>query len=150
MKTCKSFQLQQKRYEEIRRDWYINKGITNNTRLVSVSIEYASGFNLSEVQDADYSNVLNILNKNINGIEAEIIWPEWEKTLVEKALHEYQHRINKVNTNISPLAKDLCIKYCGFFGDRNKHGPDFFQAIVEKSCYFKMLPEELVKCLYVI
>jgi hypothetical protein len=66
-------------------------------------------------------------------------WPIWEVELVHEMLHEWQ-----LKTGCSPTveAETLCNRFapaqCGY-----GHGPEFFQAIVEKAFYFGMSPEQL-------
>jgi hypothetical protein len=66
-------------------------------------------------------------------------WPLWKVELVHEMLHEWQ---TKTPCIVTPQAEALCLKYappaCG-----DGHGPEFFQAIVEKAPYFSMTPEQL-------
>jgi len=67
-------------------------------------------------------------------------WPIWKVQLVHEMLHEWQY---KKPCQPAEAAVALHAKYKNKFWGPG-HGPDFFQAIVEKAHYFCMNPEELV------
>ncbi len=67
-------------------------------------------------------------------------WPIWKMELIHEMLHEWQKKKPCLPT---PDSDALCNQFgVQFSGDG--HGPDFFQAILEKAAYFGMTPEALI------
>jgi hypothetical protein len=68
-------------------------------------------------------------------------WPIWKTELVHEMLHEWQSKTPCLPT---VSAEMLCKQYepagCG-----QRHGPEFFQAVIERADYFRMTPEQLIK-----
>ncbi len=129
--------LIQKKYKEIWAVWY------SDTRAIPARVQ---------VEPADvsscYSHSQNLIIIGLpegNLHDADILdeneWPIWKTELVHEMLHEWQSKTPCLPT--SP-AEILCKQYqpagCG-----QGHGPEFFQALIERADYFGMTPEQLVK-----
>lgn len=80
-----------------------------------------------------------------NLCDADILNPEawsiWKVDLIHEMLHEWQRK-----TPCTPTveAEALHQKY-GNASCEEGHGPDFYQAVIEKAAYFNLTAEELAK-----
>ena len=122
-------------YRKLWNDWYA--GYTPARALLQVD---------PSDECSRYSHSHNLLiiaipegNFDDDDILVASAWPIWKVELVHEMLHELQAKTPCV---VTPQAEALWSKYappaCG-----DGHGPEFFQAIVEKAPYFSMTPEQL-------
>ena len=122
-------------YKKIWGHWYSGSGSVPALTQVDLSDEcsrYSHSNNLIVIAIAEG-------NLDDHDILDEDGWPIWKIELVHEMLHEWQAKTPCI---VTPEAEAICTKYKpGACGDG--HGPDFFQAIVEKACYFGMTPEQL-------
>jgi hypothetical protein len=86
---------------------------------------------------------IDFLSIGKGDLEYNSEWEPWKLVIVEEAIHEYEHKIVGVKSDISLSAIDICRKYSSCFEPMHKHRYDFFQAIVEKASYFDLTAEEL-------
>ena len=122
-------------YRNIWNDWY--SGCGSVPALVQVdpsdeSSRYSHSRNLIVIAIAEG-------NLDDRDILDQGAWPIWKLELVHEMLHEWQAKTPCI---VTPEAEAICTKYrsaaCG-----DGHGPDFFQAVVERASYFGMTPEQL-------
>jgi hypothetical protein len=99
----------------------------------------------NEINIPNISSLIKQYIPNAGGLDEE--WETWKKLIVEEALHEYEFKIVHEQNNISQEARRLCGLYSNRFFPPFKHRCDFFQAIVEKSGYFNLSPEDLVRAI---
>jgi hypothetical protein len=125
-------------YECAWRDWY--------SALTGVSMA------MVEITQADHSAgyihsrnliVLSIPEANLE--DPDILdrdaWPSWRIDLVHEMLHEWQKKKPCLPT---PDADALFQRH-GPASSGEGHGPDFFQALLEKAPYFAMTAEQLLE-----
>jgi hypothetical protein len=127
--------LVKRTYKRIWTDWYGESGATPALLRVDPSDEssrYSHSHSLmiiaipeGNLQDPDILDV--------NG------WPIWKVELVHEMLHEWQM---KTDCSATVEAERLCNRYAPAQCSHG-HGPEFFQAIIEKAPYFGMTPEQL-------
>ena len=125
------------KYREIWAEWYAGTHAIP-ARLQVEPLDVSSGYSHSQ-------NLIIIGLPEGNLGDADILdengWPIWKTELVHEMLHEWQSK-----TPCSPTgpAEVLCEQYvpagCG-----QGHGPEFFQAIIERTSYFEMTPEQLIE-----
>lgn len=123
-------------HQQIWSDWYSGPTYPGARLQIELS-DRTSGYSHSSNQI-----ILAIPSRNLE--DSDVLdasgWPIWKTELVHELLHEWQMKTPCI---VTPEAEALCSKYkpndCG-----NGHDADFFQAIVEKSPYFGMTPEELI------
>lgn len=122
-------------YRKLWNDWYLACAPVGALLQVDLSDEcsrYSHSRNLIVIAIAE----ANLDDHDILDLSA---WPIWKVELVHEMLHEWQAKTPCIVTRD---AEALCTKYappaCG-----DGHGPEFFQAIVEKASYFSMTPEQL-------
>src|SRR5205085_2696066 len=114
-------------YRKIWQDWYSG----------SASVPALPQVDLSD-ECSRYSHSHNLIiiaipagNLDDHDILDQGRWPIWKVQLVHEMLHEWQAKTPCIVTR---QAETLCAKYePGECGDG--HGPEFFQAIVEKASY---------------
>ncbi|MDI1247851.1 MAG: hypothetical protein PSV13_03115 [Lacunisphaera sp.] len=129
--------LAQTTYDSIWEDWYAQ--MPNATKaMVSTYIG---------VDSAGYSHPRNLLQNPIGDGNLEDFdirnvegWPIWKVQLVHEMLHEWQFKKPCVATAPAVALHAQCLRR-NFTG--GGHGPEFFQAILEKAPYFGMTPLEL-------
>ena len=128
--------LTEAEYSRIWSDWYSN--IPAEKARIEVPLSDAA---------AGYSHSANLMilpisegNLDDSDILKAQAWSIWRIQLVHEMLHEWQMKKPCVPT---PEANELHAKFGRRFSGTG-HGPDFFQAIVEKSSYFGMTSEQLV------
>ena len=122
-------------YRKLWNDWY--PACTSVRALLQVELSdecsrYSHSHNMMIIAIAEG----NLDDHDILDLSA---WPIWKVELVHEMLHEWQ---TKTPCIVTSEAEALCIEYapaaCG-----DSHGPEFFQAIVEKASHFRMTPEQL-------
>jgi len=125
-------------YEKIWKDWYC----------------YIPGASRAIIEiwkrdcSAAYSHSRNLMlipipegNLEDSDILDEDDWPIWKIDLIHEMLHEWQ---NKKPSLPSQTAAALYARH-GTTSCGERHGPDFFQAILEKAPYFEMTAERLIE-----
>jgi len=124
-------------HRQIWDDWYCGSNYVP-ARLQIEQSDQASGYSHSNNQI-----LLAIPSGNLEDFDVLNVdgWPLWKIELVHELLHEWQMKMPCV---VTPQAEELCRRHkprdCG-----RGHDPDFFQAIIERSPYFEMTPEELIE-----
>jgi hypothetical protein len=127
--------LVKRTYRDIWTDWYGESGAHRAWLQVDPSDEssrYSRSHNLMIIAIPEG----NLQDPDILDVNA---WPIWKVELVHEMLHEWQM---KTACSSSVEAEALCNRYapaqCG-----HGHGPEFFQASIEKASYFGLTPEQL-------
>jgi hypothetical protein len=128
--------ITQKIYDQIWNDWYSEIPLATKARVETVLSNDAAGYIHSENRiynpicdgDLDYPGALHQE------------WPIWQVQLVHEMLHEWQFKKPCIPTAAAESLFQMAHKRFAGQG----HGPDFYQAIVEKAEYFQMSPDALI------
>lgn len=132
-------------YNRIWNDWYPSDGTVNKATLQIEVGDSASFYRRSQdciniyVPECNFSDFEQIIDGRKYAC-SKMGWYINQAELVHEMLHEYQFKMIKAP---SEEGKALLAKKGRTF-DGEGHDEKFFSAIVEKSSYFKLTPEELL------
>ncbi len=123
-------------YSSIWIDWYSGMHATRaflDVRLSDECAGYSHSTNLMIIPIATG----NLEDHDILDANA---WPIWRIDLIHEMLHEWQ----KKKPCIPSAEAEILHARHGTSCCGDGHGPDFFQAILEKAPYFSLTAEELI------
>lgn len=129
--------LVQAMYERIWTDWYQDLPGAEKATVKTYLADDSAGFSRSKNLLLNPICEGNLEDRDILQPEG---WPIWKIQLVHEMLHEWQFKKPCIPTPAAVALHQQCLRR-NFSGDG--HGPDFFQAIIEKAPYFNMTPLEL-------
>ena len=152
MKNQTNLEKQISLYNQIKNDWY-----ANTEGYVSAEIKphpdgalNADGFKACENAIYLYNIAGEMEIQSIESLLSSVVseevfnaeeWKPWKRVIIHEALHEYEVKYVK---EFSEEAKNLMCAHQHKFSCKEKHAEHFFQAILDKSKYFCILPDELV------